>query len=103
MATPQRNPKGQFMSTTPTTLGSAQRLGEPGFYDRMDTQLVDGISRLLIATRKEENREHRIRILRDKVSTLKERKASLEIQLVLYQKVLETELGELCERVKRNY
>lgn len=87
------------------TQGSAQtaKHGEPGFYERMDTQLVDGISRLLIATRKDGNREHRIRILKDKVSVLKEKKASLEIQLVLYQKVLEVELGELCEQVKRNY
>ena len=83
--TPLRNARGQFVSTTP---GSTQRQREPGFYESMDAQLVDGISKLFIATRKGENREHRVNILKEKV-------ASLEIQLVLYRKVLEMELGEL--------
>lgn len=84
MATPQRNAKGQFVSS-PVNM---QRQREPGFYETMDAQLVDGISKLFIATRKDENREHRVNLLKEKIDIL-------EIQLVLYRKVLARELGEL--------
>jgi hypothetical protein len=94
MATPQtplRDAKGRFVSTTP---GSTDRQREPGFYESMDAKLTDAMGRLFIATRKDENREHRIRILNEKIFGLKEKIGSLEIQLALYQKVLGVELGE---------